>query len=59
MMETIWTFIQTLGKGIIQGVKQFISNDFQDYVPLFIFAAIFIIATLFQKIFKKNKKKIE
>ena len=57
MMDTVWTFMQTLGKGILQGVKQFISNDLQDYVPLFIFAAIFIIATLFQKIFKKNKKR--
>ena len=57
MMETIWTFIQTLGKGILQGVKQFISNDLQDYVPLFILAAIFIIATLFQKMIKKINKR--
>ncbi len=56
MMETIWTFVQTLGKGIIQGVKQFISNDLQDYVPLFILAALFIIATLFQKIIKKKNR---
>ena len=57
MMDTVWTFMQTLGKGILQGVKQFISNDLQDYVPLFILAAIFIIATLFQKIIKKIKKR--
>ena len=56
MMETILTFVQTLGKGIIQGVKQFISNDLQDYVPLFILAALFIIATLFQKIIKKKNR---
>ena len=57
MMETLWTFMQTLGKGVLQGVKQFISYDLQDYVPLFILAAIFIIATLFQKMIKKNKKR--
>ena len=56
MMETIWTFVQTLGKGIIQGVKQFISNDLQDYMPLFILAALFIIATLFQKIIKNKNR---
>ena len=55
-MEKIWTFVQTLGKGIIQGVKQFISNDLQDYVPLFILAALFIIATLFKKIIKKKNR---
>ena len=57
MMETLWTFMQTLGKGVLQGIKQFISNDLQDYVPLFILAAIFIVATLFQKMIKKNKKR--
>ena len=57
MMDTVWTFMQTLGKGILQGVKQFISNDLQDYVPLFILAAIFIIATVFQKIIKKIKNR--
>lgn len=37
-------FIQTLGKGIVQGVRQFITNDLSSYVPLFILAAIIIIA---------------
>ena len=37
-------FIQTLGKGIVQGFLQFITNDLSSYVPLFILAAIIIIA---------------
>ena len=37
-------FIQTLGKGIVQGFRQFITNDLSSYVPLFILAAIIIIA---------------
>ena len=36
-------FIQTLGKGIVQGFRQFIDNDLSSYVPLFIIAAILII----------------
>ena len=36
-------FIQTLGKGIVQGFRQFITNDLSSYVPLFILAAIIII----------------
>ena len=36
-------FIQTLGKGIVQGFRQFITNDLCSYVPLFILAAIIII----------------
>ena len=37
-------FIQTLGKGIVQGFRQFITNDLNSYVPLFIIAAVLIIA---------------
>ena len=37
-------FFQTLGKGISQGFEQFITNDLESYVPLFIIAAILIIA---------------
>ena len=37
-------FIQTLGKGIVQGFRQYIDNDLSSYVPLFIIAAVLIIA---------------
>ena len=30
MME----FMQTLGKGIMQGINQFIDNDLHNYIPL-------------------------
>ena len=51
--------MQTLGKGIVQGTKQYIDNDLQDYIPLFVFAAVvlavFLIKKIIQKI-KQNKK---
>ena len=56
-MEQIWTFIQTLCKGTVQGVSQFINNDLQDYIPLFLFAAIALIARLFTVIYRKLKSK--
>ena len=28
-------FIQTLGKGIVQGFRQYIDNDLSSYVPLY------------------------
>ena len=37
-------FIQTLGKGIVQGFRQYIDNDLSSYVPLIIIAAVLIIA---------------
>ena len=37
-------FIQTLSKGIVQGFRQFINNDLSSYVPLFIIAAVLIVA---------------
>ena len=36
-------FIQTLGKGIVQGFSQFITYDLNSYVPLFIIAAVLLI----------------
>ena len=57
MMERIWTFMQTLGKGIIQGTKQYIDNDLQNYVPLFIFAAVALAAFFIKKIIQKIKTK--
>ena len=42
-------FFQTLGKGIIQGFDQFITNDLQSYVPLFIIAIVLIIGVQLRK----------
>ena len=49
MME----FIQTLGKGIVQGFSQFITNDLSSYVPLFIIAAVLLIGMLIKKWMQK------
>ena len=54
-MEKIWIFFQTLGKGVVQGFKQFVTNDLGNYVPLFIFAAIVLIGSLLLKIIRKYK----
>jgi len=56
-MERIWTFMQTLGKGIIQGTKQYIDNDLQNYVPLFLFAAVALAVFFIKKIIQKIKTK--
>ena len=56
MMEQIWTFIQTLCKGVIEGVKQYIDNDVQDHVTLLIFAALVVVVFLIMKIIKKKKQ---
>jgi len=57
MMLAVWTFMQTLGKGILQGVKQFISNDLQDYVPQFVFAVVAIAGMLLLRIYKRIKNR--
>ena len=57
MIDQIWTFIQTLCKGTVQGVTQFVSNDLQDYIPLFIFAGVAIVIKLLVGIIKKIKTK--
>jgi len=54
-MEQIWTFFQTLGKGIVQGFRQFIANDLESYVPLFIIAALVLIGSLLMRIIRKYK----
>jgi hypothetical protein len=48
-------FFQTLGKGIIQGFDQFITNDLQSYVPLFIIAIVLIIGVQLRKWIHKQK----
>ena len=48
-------FFKTLGKGITQGFEQFINNDLENYIPLFIIAAVLIIAVLIRNWFRRNK----
>jgi hypothetical protein len=58
-MEQIWTFIQTLGKGIVQGFNQYVDNDLRDHIPLFVIAAVLLLFVLVKKIierFKNNKR---
>ena len=50
-------YMQTVGKVIIQGVREYIDNDLENYIPFFIFAAIFLIASLIRKMIKKSKNK--
>ena len=49
-------FMQTLGKGIMQGLNQFIDNDLQNYMPLFVIAAV-VLAVFLKKIIQIIKTK--
>lgn len=49
-------YMQTLGKGIMQGFNQFIDNDLQDYMPLFVIAAVVLAVHLLKIIIQKIKK---
>ena len=57
MLDRLWTLIQTLGHGILQGFKQYIDNDLSDQLPLVIFAAVAIVATLLWRMYKKFKNR--
>ena len=57
MLDRLWTLIQTLGHGIIQGFRQYIDNDLKDQLPLIIFAAVAIGAILLWRIYKKLKNR--
>ena len=48
-------FFQTLGKGIVQGFNQFITNDLKSYIPLFIIAALLFIAVQLRSWLHKHK----
>ena len=50
-------FMQTLGKGIMQGINQFIDNDLQTYMPLFVIAAVVLAVFLIKKIIQIIKTK--
>ena len=49
----MWEFMVTLGKGIIQGFKQYIDNDLKDYIPLFIIALLILIASTVSRLIRK------
>ena len=49
--------MQTIGKGIMQGINQFIDNDLQNYVPLFVIAAVLILFVLLKKGIERFKNK--
>jgi hypothetical protein len=48
-------FFQTLGKGIIQGFSQFITNDLKNYIPLFVIAAVLIIGVQLRNWIHRHK----
>ena len=48
-------FFQTLGKGIVQGFRQYITNDLSSYIPLFIIAAVLIIAVQIKNLIQRHK----
>lgn len=48
-------FFQTLGKGIVQGFGQYITNDLSSYIPLFIIAAVLIIAVQIKNLIQRRK----
>ncbi|MBQ8948912.1 MAG: hypothetical protein IJ059_03895 [Prevotella sp.] len=56
-MEQAWTFIRTLGKGVVQGIRQYIDNDLQDQLPLIVIAAVLIVAMLLSRIIRKINNK--
>ena len=49
-------FFQTLGKGIVQGFNQYISNDLESQVPLFIIAAVLIVAVLIRSWIRSSRR---
>jgi len=49
--------IQTLAKGVIQGVKQFITNDLEGYLPLFIIAGVLIVFVLLKDLIQILRNK--
>ena len=50
-------FMQTIGKGIIQGVKQYIDNDLSSYVPFFIIALVILVGYQVMRNIRKYKSK--
>ena len=50
-------FMQTVGKGVIQGVRQYIDNDLENYIPFFIVSTVLLVGSLIWKMIKKSKNK--
>ena len=55
MMEQIWTFIQTVVKGVKQGTMQYIENDLESYMPYFIVSAVILVYALLKRLIQKIK----
>lgn len=55
MMEQIWTFIQTIVKGVKQGTMQYIENDLESYMPYFIVSAVILVYALLKRLIQKIK----
>ena len=55
MMEQIWTFIQTVVKGVNQGTMQYIENDLESYMPYFIVSAVILVYALLKRLIQKIK----
>jgi hypothetical protein len=53
----MFEFLRTLCKGVSQGVGQFVTNDLESYVPLFIIAAVLIIVVLIKNLIVKIKNR--
>ena len=57
MIERLWTLTQTLYKGFVQGVCQYIDNDLQDQIPLMVIAAVLIVGTMILRIIRNFKNR--
>ena len=55
MMDQIWTFIQTVVKGVKQGTMQYIENDLESYMPYFIVSAVILVYALLKRLIQKIK----
>ena len=53
----MWEFMETLGKGIIQGFNQYIDNDLRSYIPFFIIALLILVGRMLYMIIRKYKSK--
>ena len=57
MIEQIWTFIQTVVKGVRQGTSQYINNDLENYMPYFIFSAVVLALVMLKRLYDKFKNR--
>ena len=55
-METFFTFVRSMTKGIFQGINQYITNDLPSHLLLFIAACVIVIIHFAIKLFKNRDK---